>query len=71
MTITVKVNFTKEEKEIIHQASDIIAELGDKLDEHGVSEFEELDYDGLKFISNSLSNIESRIIKDWREKYNG
>lgn len=68
MLISVNVKFTEPEKEIIHQACEIINELADKLDEHGISEFEELDYDELKFISNSLDNIERRIIRDWRNK---
>lgn len=68
MLISVNVKFTEQEKEIIHQVREIIDELADKLDEHGISEFEELDYDELKFISNSLDNIERRIIRDWRNK---
>lgn len=68
MLISVNIKFTEHEKEIIHQASEIIDELANKLDEHGISEFEELEYDELKFISNSLDNIERRIIRDWRNK---
>lgn len=68
MLISVNIKFTEHEKEIIHQASEIIGELANKLDEHGISEFEELEYDELKFISNSLNNIERRIIRDWRNK---
>lgn len=68
MLISINVNFTEHEKEIIHQAREIIDELADKLDEHGISEFEELDYDELKFITNSLDNIERRIVRDWRNK---
>ena len=68
MLISVNVKFTEHEKEIIHQASEIIDELANKLDEHGVSEFEELDYDELKFISKSLDSIEWRIIQDWGNK---
>lgn len=68
MLISVNIKFTEHEKEIIHQASEIIDELANKLDEHDISEFEELEYDELKFISNSLDNIECRIIQDWGNK---
>lgn len=68
MTIKVEVTFTKEERESIHQVREIIDELANKMDEHGVHDFEELDYDELKFIANSLDNIERRIVKDWRNE---
>lgn len=68
MLVNINVKFTKHEKEIIHQASEIIDELADKLDKHGISKFEELDYDELKFISKSLDSIKWHIIQDWGNK---